>query len=156
MPDLLATLFPAGALGHAHLLVTILAMLLIWGWIMLVPLPGHLSLSAPLAHRTPLPVACIIPPPAPTIADLVYLSQTVGGRVKVIIWPEDALFVEDEGEAEQAIDWVHSAVWEQYGVWTLMSLIIGEKGEREKVLVGPSEWGASGSRPTQWDISLPP
>jgi hypothetical protein len=74
MPDFLATLFPAGTLGHAHLLATIVAMLSVWGLIMLVTVPGHLSLSAPLSHHTPLPVACIIPSPAPTIADLVYLS----------------------------------------------------------------------------------
>jgi hypothetical protein len=106
----LPTLFHYGNLTRNHLVYTILVMVAIWAAVLSIPLPDHLSLSAPLAQHTPLPVACIIPPVHPIMDDLVYLSQTVSGRVKLIVWPEDALMVQDEMEAEEAIDQVRSLI----------------------------------------------
>lgn len=94
---------------------------------------------------------------------MVYLSQTVSGRVKLIVWPEDSVVVESDLERAAVIEEVRLAIGVQYGVWTLMSVRVEETGQRERILVGVDgrvEAGLSGhdmeQGGTDWTVLLPP
>jgi hypothetical protein len=97
------------------------------------------------------------------LADMIYLSQTVSGRVKLIVWPEESIVVESEFGRDVAVEEVRLAIGVQYGVWTLMSVKVQETGKRERILVGvdgPVEAGVSGDEVeqggTDWTVLLPP
>jgi hypothetical protein len=146
-----------------YLRYTVIAIMLLWSLIFTQSLPDHLSLSAPLMEHTPLAVACIIPPVDAQLADMIYLSQTVSGRVKLIVWPEESIVVESEFGRDVAVEEVRLAIGVQYGVWTLMSVKVQETGKRERILVGvdgPVEAGVSGDEVeqggTDWTVLLPP
>jgi hypothetical protein len=38
----------------------------------------------------------------------------------------------------------------------MMSLVVGDKREKQRILVGPSEWEPTNTSPTQWSVDLPP
>jgi hypothetical protein len=105
--------------------------------------------------HTPLSVACIIPPTEYTAADLVYLSQTVSGRVKLIIWPDD-LLVNTEWQRDVLVEEVHQAIGIQYGVFTLISVLVEETEVKERILVGPEGGVRPGEGGTDWTVYLPP
>lgn len=147
-----------------HLKSTTIGIMLLWLLVFCQSLPDHLSLSAPLIEHTPIAVACIIPPVNTSLADMVYLSQTVSGRVKLIVWPEDSVVVESELERAAVIEEVRLAIGVQYGVWTLMSVRVEETGHRERILVGVDGRVEAGSsvvdverrEGTDWTVLLPP
>jgi hypothetical protein len=95
---------------------------------------------------------------------MIYLSQTVSGRVKLIVWPEDSIVVESEFGRDMALEDVRLAIGVQYGVWTLMRVKVEETGKRERILVGvdgPVEAGsalndAEQREGTDWTVLLPP
>lgn len=146
-----------------HLKSAVIGIMLLWLLVFSRSLPDHLSLSAPLMDHTPLAVACIIPPVNASLADMVYLSQTVSGRVKLIVWPEDSVVVRSHMERDTVVEEVRLAIGVQYGVWTLMSVRVEETGQRERILVGVDgrvEAGSSGhdmeQGGTDWTVMLPP
>ena len=153
--ELLASLLATRPKEPKYLKFFILAITLLWAFIFVQPPPDQLSLSAPLMSHTPLSVACIIPPSKCTSADLVYLSQTVSGRVKSIIWPDD-LLVNTEWQRDVLVEDVHQAIGIQYGVFTLISVLVEEAGVKERILVGPEGGVRPGDGGTDWTVYLPP
>jgi len=131
-----------------------LALLFIWAIILCQPLPEHTSLSAPLMEHTPLSVACIIPPANYTSPDLIHLSQTVSGRVKLIVWPEIA--VGTEWNRDVLVEEIHQAIGVQYGVFTLISVLVDEIGVKEQILVGSDGGVRAGQGGMDWTVLLPP
>jgi hypothetical protein len=150
--DLLASLLATRPKEPKYLKFFILAITLLWAFIFVQPLPAQLSLSAPLVG---LSVACIIPPTEYTPADLTYLSQTVSGRVKLIIWPDD-LMVGMEWQRDVSVEDVHQAIGIQYGVFTLISVLVEEIGVKERILVGAEGGVRPGEGGTDWTVYLPP
>jgi hypothetical protein len=153
--ELLASLLATRPKEPKYLKLFILVIALLWAFIFVQPLPAQLSLSAPLVDHTPLSVACIIPPAEYTSADLVYLSQTVSGRVKLIIWPDD-LLVNTEWQRDVLVEEVHQAIGIQYGVFTLISVLVEETEVKERILVGPEGGVRPGEGGTDWTVYLPP
>jgi hypothetical protein len=153
--ELLASLLATRPKEPKYLKLFILVIALLWAFIFVQPLPAQLSLSAPLFVHTPLSVACIIPPTEYTAADLVYLSQTVSGRVKLIIWPDD-LLVNTEWQRDVLVEEVHQAIGIQYGVFTLISVLVEETEVKERILVGPEGGVRPGEGGTDWTVYLPP
>jgi len=153
--DLLAELLTMRPKSSKYLKHTILILMFFWTFIFVLPLPEQVSLSAPLADHTPLSVACVIPPTEYTAADLIHLSQTVSGRVKSIVWPDD-LVVQTEWQRDVLVEDVHQAVGIQYGVWTLISVLINETGVKERILAGPEGGVRPGEGGTDWTVYLPP
>lgn len=152
---LLASLLSIRPKQPKYLKSTVLAITLLWAIIFAQSLPDHLSLSAPLVGHTPLSVACIIPPIHYTSADLVYLSQTVSGRVKLVVWPDD-LIVDTEWQRDVLVEQVHQAIGVQYGVFTLISVHVEETGVKERILVGVDGGIRPGDGGTDWTVYLPP
>ena len=153
--DLLASLLATRPKEPKHLKFFVPAITLLWAILFIQPLPDQVSLSALLIDHTPLSVACIIPPSKYSSADLVYLSQTVSGRVKLIIWPDD-LVANTEWQRNVLVEDVHQAIGVQYGVWTLISVLVGETGVKERMLVGPEGGVRPGEGGTDWTVYLPP
>jgi hypothetical protein len=153
--DILANLLATRPKQPKYLKLTVLATLLLWALVFARPLPDQTSLSAPLMEHTPLSVACIIPQPEATSADLIYLSQTVSGRVKLIIWPDD-LLVGTEWQRDVLVEEVHQAIGVQYGVWTLISALVKDTGVKERILVGVDGGVKAGQGGTDWTVWLPP
>jgi hypothetical protein len=153
--ELLASLLATRPKEPKYLKLFILVIALLWAFIFVKPLPAQLSLSAPLVDHTPLSVACIIPPTEYTSADLIYLSQTVSGRVKLIIWPDD-LVVNTEWQRDILVEEVHQAIGIQYGVFTLISVLVEETGVKERILVGAEGGVRPGEGGTDWTVYLPP
>jgi hypothetical protein len=153
--ELLASLLATRHKEPKYLKFFVLAITLLWAFIFIQPLPTQMSLSAPLVNHTPLSVACIIPPIEYSSADLIYLSQTVSGRVKSIIWPDD-LVVNTEWQRDVLVEEVHQAIGIQYGVWTLISVLVKETGVKERILVGAEGGVRPGEGGTDWTVYLPP
>jgi len=153
--DLLAELLSTRPKSPRYLKHTILIIMLFWTIIFVLPLPEQVSLSAPLTDHTPLSVACVIPPTEYTSADLVYLSQTVSGRVKLVIWPDD-LVVNTEWQRYVLVEDVHQAIGIQYGVWTLISVLVNDSGVKERILVGPEGGVRPAEGGTDWTVYIPP
>jgi hypothetical protein len=153
--ELLASLLATRPKEPKYLKFFILAIALLWAYIFIQPLPDQVSLSAPLIDHTPLSVACIIPPIEYSSADMIYLSQTVSGRVKMIIWPDD-LTVQTEWQRDVLVEDVHQAIGVQYGVWTLISVLVEETGVKERILVGAEGGIRPGEGGTDWTVYLPP
>jgi hypothetical protein len=86
---------------------------------------------------------------------LIYLSQTVSGRVKLIIWPDD-LVVNTEWQRDVLVEEVHQAIGIQYGVFTLISVLVQETGVKERILVGAEGGVRPGEGGTDWTVYLPP
>jgi len=131
-----------------------LALLFIWAIILCQPLPEQASLSAPLMEHTPLSVACIIPPANYTSSNLIHLSQTVSGRVKLIVWPE--IVVGTEWNRDVLVEEIHQAIGVQYGVFTLISVFVDEIGVKEQILVGSDGGVRAGQGGMDWTALLPP
>ena len=131
-----------------------LALLFIWAIILCQPLPEQASLSAPLMEHTPLSVACIIPPANYTSSNLIHLSQTVSGRVKLIVWPE--IVVGTEWNRDVLVEEIHQAIGVQYGVFTLISVFVDEIGVKEQILIGSDGGVRAGQGGRDWTVSLPP
>jgi hypothetical protein len=153
--ELLASLLATRPKEPKYLKFFILAITLLWAFIFIQPLPAQSSLSAPLVDHTPLSVACIIPPAEYTSSDLVYLSQTVSGRVELIIWP-DNLVVNTEWQRDVLVEDVHQAIGIQYGVFTLISVLVEETGVKERILIGAEGGVRPGEGGTDWTVYLPP
>jgi hypothetical protein len=153
--ELLASLLATRPKEPRYLKLFILVIALLWAFIFVKPLPAQLSLSAPLVDHTPLSVACIIPPAEYTSADLVYLSQTVSGRVKLIIWPDDWV-VNTGWQRDVLVEEVHQAIGIQYGVSTLISVLVQETRVKERILIGPEGGVRPGEGGTDWTVYLPP
>jgi hypothetical protein len=153
--ELLASLLATRPKEPKYLKFFVLAITLLWAFIFIQPLPAQLSLSAPLVDHTPLSASCIISPTEYTSADLIYLSQTVSGRVKLIIWPDD-LVVNTEWQRDVLVEEVHQAIGIQYGVFTLISVLVQETGVKERILVGAEGGVRPGEGGTDWTVYLPP
>lgn len=150
--------------------VTAILVLVIWAILLCLPQPSGLSLSAPLPAQTPFSVACVLPPTPYTLDKLVYHSQTVSARSKLLVWPKGALRLADDQAKDVAVGWVHEMVTAQYGVWVVVSLEIGHGAAEEQMIVVGHE-GVVGSPPgqrgemraglgrnqqNQWTLQLPP
>jgi len=153
--DLLAELLAIRPKSTKYLKHTVLIIMLFWTIIFAIPLPEQVSLSAPLTDHTPLSVGCVIPPVEYTSADLIHLSQTVSARVKLVIWPDD-LVVNTDWQRDVLVEDVHRAIGIQYGVWTLISVLVNETGVKERILVGPEGGVRPGEGGTDWTVYLPP
>jgi len=153
--ELLASLKATRPKEPKYLKFFLLAITLMWAFMFIQPLPDQVSLSAPLVDHTPLSVACIIHPSEYSSADLVYLSQTVSGRVKLIVWPDD-LVMNTEWQRDVLVEDVHQAIGVQYGVWTLINVLVNETGVKERILVGPEGGVRPGEGGTDWTVYLPP
>ena len=153
--ELLASLLATRPKEPKYLKFFVLAIALLRAFLFIQPLPDQVSLSAPLSDHTPLSVACIIHPSEYSSADLVYLSQAVSGRVKLIIWPDD-LVVNTEWQRDVLVEDVHQAIGIQYGVWTLITVLVEETGVKERILVGPEGGVRPGEGGTDWTVYLPP
>jgi len=101
-------------------------------------------------EHTPLSVACIIPPANYTSSDLIHLSQTVSGRVKLVVWPE--IVVGTEWNRDVLVEEIHQAIGVQYGVFTLISVFVNEIGVKEQILVGSDGGVRAGQGGMDWTV----
>lgn len=160
---------PTARNRHRDLGILSVILVLIWTALLYAPLPSSLSLSAPLSQQTPLPIACVLPPGPLTLDRLVYHSQMVAGRSKLLVWPPTDLGIKDDDNLDMVVEYVRKEVTGRYGVWVLMYSVSQSWGSR-MVMIGPEgqiRGPASNTvepidgreyemEPTSWTLKLPP
>jgi hypothetical protein len=64
--------------------------------------------------------------------------------------------VQTEWQRDVLVEEVHQAIGIQYGVWTLISVLVNETGVKERILVGSEGGIRPGEGGTDWTVYLPP
>jgi len=73
----------------------------------------------------------------------------------LVIWPDD-LVVNTEWQRYVLVEDVHQAIGIQYGVWTLISVLVNDSGVKERILVGPEGGVRPAEGGTDWTVYIPP
>lgn len=115
-----------------------MVLLVIWAILLVLPPHSSISLSASISTQTPLSVACVLPPGNITLEKMVYHSQIVAGRSKLLIWPQNALDIASVEDRAGVIDLVQREVTGRYGVWVSMGISHqSDTSRNDRVMIAP-------------------